>query len=43
MGEGTMQITLGFGTGPQTVEVPEPNPVPRSLTSEAEVRRSHSL
>ena len=45
-----MRIALGFGTGTQTVEVPdrcvlqvlESNPAPR-LTSRAEVRRSHSL
>ena len=43
-----MRIALGFGTGTQTVEVPdrcvrqvlEPNPVPRGLTGEAEVRRA---
>ena len=43
-----MRIELGFGAGTQTVEVPdrcvrqvlEPNPVPRGLTGEAEVRRA---
>ena len=48
MGGRTVKIALGFGTGTQTVEVPdrcvrqvlEPNPVPRGLTGEAEVRRA---
>ena len=48
MGGRTVRIALGFGTGTQTVEVPdrcvrqvlEPNPVPRGLTGEAEVRRA---
>ena len=48
MGGRTVRIALGFGTSTQTVEVPdrcvrqvlEPNPVPRGLTGEAEVRRA---